>query len=658
MPRQTGWSARGNKYLASSRPRGDSCQLATGPKGTKGSPLPSRPRVEDVERNTCRTLRGWDAMLRGVSTQWMLAAQIDDGTPARTIEMVRNLPAAELASLDEAESLLASLTTRSPYQAAVAAHTAALEAFENLRADTTESKASKQDRASRALQLAVTAITSAPAESLQMASEILGAGDELAGIVSAVERLQESAEWQMLSEALVDGVPHLAWTEAVGGPEALLAARDGSSVRIQPQLDPVMQGLAFIAAEVFVATANKIQTASRVVRGLESEVLFGRASLVAFPAQGPGAQAGPMQVRELRVDLLAAAQGTLRRARSLLTAVAGSQGAEGNDSNPVIGTAASAKESAAAAETPEPAIEATGGRDEAERAARVARPPVDLSGVAQHLAETLSAVEEAYGQVPTIAEMFAAVRHDSGAYESLLRQIGIAARQTEETPIAAGIRPVRADSLSAADDITTLTVDNPSPEVRLRQQLAAELLVAEEAVRQLRSLQNPSELRIGLGGVIASVRFDPAAPSRVRGWMLLAARMAEHSAWAAGAATGAGDRGDDSAEVSWLARAAATCIDNGFHEAGLLYLAALAASLPGGETEESSESARQELAGETLRRFAAGDTRNASAVAIALAHAMRLPITIAAQATGDPAAPAASEPAAGSGDADSGTSGQ
>jgi hypothetical protein len=544
-------------------------------------------------------------------------------------------------------------------QAAVAAHTAALEAFDSLRADTTESEASRQDRASRALQLTVTAITAAPAESLQLASEILGASDELAGIVSAVERLQESAEWQMLSEALVDGVPHLAWTEAVGGPEALLAARDGSSVRIQPLLAAVvMQGLAVIAAEVFVATADKIQTASRVVRGLESEVLFGRASLVAFPAQGAGAQAGPMQVRELRVDLVAAAQGTLRRARTLLTVAARSQDAEGNASNPVVGTAASAKESAAAAETPEPATEATGGRDEAEGAARVTRPPVDLSGVAQHWAETLSAVEEAYGQVPTMAEMFAAVRNDSGAYESLLRQIGIAARQTEETLIAAGIPPVRADSLPAADDITTLTVDNPSSDVQLRQQLAAELLVAEEAVRQLRHLQNPSELRIGLGGVIASVRFDPAAPSRVRGWMLLAARMAEHSARAAGAATGADDRGDNSAELSWLARAAATCIDNGLHEAGLLYLAALAASVPGGETEESSESARQKLAGETLRRFAAGDTHNASAVAIVLARAMRLPITTVAQATSDPTAPAASDPAGGSGDADSGTSGQ
>lgn len=389
MPRRTGWSARANKYPCRSSSRGDSCQLATGPKGTRGSPLGNRPCVEAVRRNTCRTLRGWDAMLRGVSTQWMLAAQIDDGTPARTIEMVRNLPAAELASLDEAESLLASLITRSPYQAAVAAYTAALEAFESLRADTTESEASRQDRASRALQLTVTAITAAPAESLQLASEILGAGDELAGIVSAVERLQESAEWRMLSETLVDGVPHLTWTEAVGGPEALLAARDGSSVRIQPLLAAVMQGLAVIAAEVFVATADKIQAASRVVRGLESEVLFGRASLVAFPAQGAGAQAGPMQVRELRVDLVAAAQGTLRRARTLLTAVARSQGAEGNASNPVVGTAASAKESAAAAETPEPATEATGGRDEAEGAARVTRPPVDLSGVAQYLAETL-----------------------------------------------------------------------------------------------------------------------------------------------------------------------------------------------------------------------------------------------------------------------------
>jgi hypothetical protein len=99
---------------------------------------------------------------------------------------------------------------------------------------------------------------------------------------------------------------------------------------------------------------------------------------------------------------------------------------------------------------------------------------------------TLSAIEHAYGQVPTIEEMFAAVRRDSGAYESLLREIGIATRQPEEALVAAGIPPVRADSLAAGDDIASLRVDNPSLQVRFRQQLGAELLVAEEAVRQLR----------------------------------------------------------------------------------------------------------------------------------------------------------------------------
>ena len=94
----------------------------------------------------------------------------------------------------------------------------------------------------------------------------------------------------------------------------------GPALRIQPLLAAVMQGLAVIAAEVFVATVGKIQTASRVVRGLESEVLFGRAALAAFPAQGAGEHAGQMQVRELRADLMATAQGTLRRARALLTA--------------------------------------------------------------------------------------------------------------------------------------------------------------------------------------------------------------------------------------------------------------------------------------------------------------------------------------------------
>ena len=595
-----------------------------------------------------------------MSTQWTLVAQVDDGSPAWTIERVRNLSAAEVALLDEAEGHLASLTASSPYQAAVVAHTSAIEAFENVRADTTESVAARQDRASRALQLVMAAIATTPAESLRVASEILGADAELAGVVSAVDRIHADTAWQMLSDALVDGVPHLVWTKAVGGLEALLVARDGSYVRIEPLLAAVMQGLAVIAAEVFVASAEKIQTASRVVRGLESEVLFGRATLAAFPAQDAGGQAAPMQVRELRVDLVAAAQGTLRRAHTLLmVGAAQSQGAQDNVGDSVADAAASAQESGAPAETTEPATEAASGHSEAEGAARVTRPPVDLSRVAQHLAETLSAVEAAYGQVPAIEEMFAAVRRDNGAYESLLRQIGIAARQTEEALIAAGIPPVRADSLPAGNDIATLTVDNPPLEVRLRQQLWAELLVAEDAVEQLHSLRNPSELRIGPGGTVASVHFDPAAPSRVRGWMLQAARMAEHSARATVAVTGANRRAGDSAELSWLAQAAAICIDHGLHEAGLLYVVALAASAPGRhEAEETTQSARRELAAEALRRFAAGDTYNASAVAVVLARAMRELITTAAQATGDPIVPAASDRAAGSEDIDSGVSGQ
>lgn len=289
-----------------------------------------------------------------MSTQWTLVAQVDDGSPAWTIERVCNLSAAEVALLDEAEGHLASLTASSPYQAAVVAHTSAIEAFENVRADTTEFVAARQDRASRALQLVMAAIATTPAESLRVASEILGADAELAGVVSAVDRIHADTAWQMLSDALVDGVPHLVWTKAVGGLEALLVARDGSYVRIEPLLAAVMQGLALIAAEVFVASAEKIQTASRVVRGLESEVLFGRATLAAFPAQGTGGQAAPMQVRELRVDLVAAAQGTLRRARTLLmVGAAQSQGAQDNVGDSVADAAASAQGSGAPAETTE-----------------------------------------------------------------------------------------------------------------------------------------------------------------------------------------------------------------------------------------------------------------------------------------------------------------
>lgn len=86
-----------------------------------------------------------------MSDQWKLAAQINHGEQSRTIEVVRDLSASELSSLDEARRILASLTSESPYQRAVDAHAAAIGAFETLLAETTEPEAARQERAWQAL---------------------------------------------------------------------------------------------------------------------------------------------------------------------------------------------------------------------------------------------------------------------------------------------------------------------------------------------------------------------------------------------------------------------------------------------------------------------------------------------------------------------------
>jgi hypothetical protein len=111
-----------------------------------------------------------------MSTQWMLAARIDDAgqLPSLTFEAVRSLSPQEVSSLDEAEHVLVSLTSGSPYQAAVNAYSAVIEAFEGLRADTTESQGAREERAWRALQLAVAAIVAAPTEMSRVALEIMG----------------------------------------------------------------------------------------------------------------------------------------------------------------------------------------------------------------------------------------------------------------------------------------------------------------------------------------------------------------------------------------------------------------------------------------------------------------------------------------------------
>jgi len=552
-------------------------------------------------------------------------ARIDDGSSALGIEVVRNLSASEVSSLGEAQRILTSLTSKSPYQTAVDAHATVTGAFEDLRAETTESEAARQERAWQALQLAVAAMTAASAELSLLASEVTGTDGEVAAVASAAERLRATAEWQSLQEAVATRAPQFRWADEGVGPEVLLSVDNGSWVHVQLLLDAVMQGLAVITAEVFMAAANEITAASWVIRGLEAEVLFGRAALAAFPVGEADVGDGKIQFRDLPVDVMAAAQSTLRRARALLAAAADStqpQTAQRDPASSTPNAGAAARESTASASETEWPAGADAGPDEA--ANSTVHPPVDLYHVAQHLAETLSAVEEAYGELPRIEEMFDAVEQDSATYGSLLRQVGLSLQRTKEALAAAGAQPARVNLPPTNDDIAALTLDDLSPQVRLRQQISAELLVVQGAVDQLESLRQPTELQLGPGGLIVSARFDPAAPARVRGWMLQAARMAEHSAEVGAAATGADARPDGSAEESWLAGAAAICLADGLHEAALLYLAALAAaSASGGDDAEKAPTvSRRELAAETVRRFAAGDTRNASAVAVLLVHAM------------------------------------
>ncbi len=554
--------------------------------------------------------------------QWTLVARINDAEQSSTIEIVRSLSETELSSLDEAQRILTSLTSASPYQRAVDGHAAAVEAFEGLRADTTEYEAVRQERALEALQRAVTAMTSAPDELARLASDVTGTDGDVAAVASAVERLRSGVEWQTLREVAED--------------RELLAV--------------VMQGLAVITAEVLVASADAIVAASRVVRGLEAEVLFGLATLAAFPIGDATEHDDKMHFRELPVDVMAAAQGALRRARIFLAAAGDPpqpETEEGDMASPARDAGAAAKAPTAtgdAAEHPADASVSPAAPGEAADTAGAARPPVDLYRVAQHLAETLTAVEEAYGELPRMEEMFDAVERDSGAYGSLLRQVGLSVRRTGEALTAAGIQPVRVNLPPTSEDIAALTLDDPSPQVRLRQQMLAELLVGEGALAELELLRQPTEVRIGPGGVVASARFDPAAPGRVRGWMLQTGRMAEHSAEAAAAATGADAHPDGDAEQDWLARAAATCLAHGLHEAALLYLAALAAaSASGGGEAEVPDAPTRGLAEATLRRFTAGDTRNASAVAISLIRAMSQAIRVTTPA-GAPDVPAQETP--------------
>jgi hypothetical protein len=253
------------------------------------------------------------------------------------------------------------------------------------------------------------------------------------------------------------------------------------------------------------------------------------------------------------------------------------------------------------------------------------RPFVDLYQAAQYIADSLMAVDEAYGRVPKLEPMLKAAERDSSVYGSLLRQVQLSVDRMGNILVNAGLQPIRATFPLAEDDIAALAGEEPTPRTVLQLALTALILVVQEAVAQLYTLQRPTGSPNDKE--LTETNFDPTYTERMRGWMLQASRLTQHSAIAASAVVESEfSHFDHEAELNWLNRSADTCIAHGLHEAALLYLAASAAVGESGCEEAELPSAPwRELATNTLSRFASGDSQNASAAAVLLVDAIRKP---------------------------------
>ncbi|MDQ1628776.1 MAG: hypothetical protein QOI54_2520 [Actinomycetota bacterium] len=563
-----------------------------------------------------------------MSSEWRLIGQTTDAAHSHSIEVVRTLTDDELALLDAAQRTLSRLTATSPYQVALDAYQTMVAAFNDHGRESTESAEVREGRALHTFIVFAEAVATAPGLIIETAADL---AIDAADVEAAVSHFLASTESRLIDEAGSTEIGTLRWIAPGDAPEIILDRKDGQAIRLGPLCTATMQGLALAMAHLLVAASDAIDEASRHVRRLEADVLYGQPALAKIPIEGLQERSS-VDIRNLPTDLVSAAQGSLRRARAWLRESPRSvEGpiADGDEAAPENLFTEPYSGDAAVQESPSPPT-----IDEETQEARTvgednaAEIPVDVSQIARYLSEQLTAVERTYGALPGLEAAMDAGAEDRQVYGSLLRQIMLLLERSEEALRGAGIPPTKMDLPLQPSELANLTLDEGQPLQLLRQAQIAQVLVLEEVVRALDASGQPVELGFAGGGRIEAARFDPSAPGRLRHMVLQLARVANAANDAASRAAGQADVDRRSAEQEWCLRAAYVCAGQGLHEAALLYLMAL----PRDESSPGNECS--ELAIRALNEFASGKGTCPPAVAVVLTRWMA---QVVAEHSNDPA---------------------
>jgi hypothetical protein len=445
------------------------------------------------------------------SPAWTLAGGASDGTGAHQLEPVRSLTAEQAKEIRDAAEILTRISGQAQFTAIIDALKALHEA--EARADPGEEGAALTGACEAASATIEALRRLAEALTTDAAQDLRADRAAASELTRARERAEDDPAWRAalaMQVALRAGDAELRATEGgtrlvIAGPAAPAAAEPGRSgvegTGVREALEAALEVAQSMSAERLLACRQQIEDASRTLRGVASEVLWGEPLLLEHPADWPADEtAGPLTPHRLPLAAVGLLQRAIRLADGLQRygpdtsgetspgADLGGQAGAGETDTPSGG--AGEPEQPGAADEERPGVEAEQAQDAGQPPAQPAPPgrSVDLDALVAHVTTLSSELERAWSDALEETALGEAFQLLDGEWASLIATVAARAQDAVARAQAAGISPLIPHPQDPSN-ARTVSV-HPTSDEAWRQLQLAEMIALERLLQALAALKS------------------------------------------------------------------------------------------------------------------------------------------------------------------------
>lgn len=489
---------------------------------------------------------------------WVLAGSFatPGGDTAATFQGVRSLSAEEFDAVTRAGNLLGSVTTTSPHQLLVQKWRVLEDGLNALNDERTEALDSRTGRASHAMRSWATAVQALPSEVRGLSEALLGEVPEHVSL--EIQRLESGKPLAFCSDLVASGEVRLMPSDD-GPVAAAVIPHNPPQAWLLPRLGAaVMRTSEDLHMQVLVAAGDLVDEATRLLRGLEAEVLLGAPLLLRRKGSS-------LEQQDLHGALRSTAQAALYVARDrtrtrTATPAASSENVEHHDQGLSPVEAAEAGRGTA--------VNVRVGQQGPEEGPWPA-PPVPVEDLAAYLMAEVSLLEEAWSDALTLDAALPAVEEAQSRFGSLAAAMLRATTAADEAARANGGLTIPGFPLKLAD-IMALRPQEPlsaGDHAAVLPQLYAFWYFAELLGR----LSEPLSLTVEPPNTVRHARFDPGDVLRLKAQAALVGRCSALASATAARLAGATPPQDHPIDAPGYAEAARRAFTAGLPEAVVLY---------------------------------------------------------------------------------------